>query len=54
MTRGKVRLVATWWCMDCEEKGDAVSTQDKANREADRHMRETGHATVTNVRPEGR
>jgi len=52
--RGKVHLVATWWCMDCDEKGPAVQTQEVANKEADAHMKATGHATVTNIRPEGR
>ena len=52
--RGKVHLVCTWWCQDCEEHGESGMTQVAANKAAEAHTVETGHPTVTNYRPAGR
>lgn len=50
--RGKVRLVSTWWCMQCEDKGEAGMTQEAAARDAMKHMADKPrHTTVTNTRP---
>ena len=50
--RGKVHLVCTWWCQDCDERGEPVMTDTAANKAAEEHVAATGHATITNMRPQ--
>ena len=39
---------AIWWCIDCAEAGesDDVAANDKA---AEKHVKDTGHTTLTHL-----
>lgn len=50
--RGKVHLVGTWWCLDCDQRGETGQDPAVSNKQAEAHTTETGHPTFTHMRPE--